>query len=558
MKKISQKLQLIFVVTLMVYSSSCKKNYDNVQVPETPLLTNTGNVNPADSAGTLKSLTANIFTNIGMAVNYGNMSSNSAYVALAKTQVNNVTFENELKEGSVVRNDGTYNYSTADALYTLANANGLTVYGHTLVWHSQQNATYLNSLIAPTVSAPVITNLLLNGGFEDGTGSTFTNWSAYNGATSFSAGSGTNEVRTGSRSLKVVVAADGQAYAVQLASALIPTTVGTSYTMIFYVKSATAGGKMRISTGPTAQYSADYTTSATFAPYTFTFVAKDTQTRLLIDIGYLANTYYLDDVSFSGPAVGSGSVEQTPAQKAAAVEKEMKNYITATMQHYTGKIKAWDVVNEAFLNNGAIRTNTNYTISAANVGSEFLYAQYIGGKYDDNNYILKAFQYAKVADPTSLRFINDYNLETSKAKVDSIVALVNFVNKKGALVDGIGTQMHIAINTPHSGIDYAFKTMAATGLKVRISELDVILNLNKTATYTPSPSALSLQADMYKYVMQSYVKNVPAPQRFGVTIWGVSDKESWLNTAAIPDVPLLFDKNYKKKVAFVGFIQGLK
>jgi endo-1,4-beta-xylanase len=555
MKKISKILSAVMAVILIVCGLSCKKaNYDNVEVPEIPLLTSTGNVKPADSLGVLKTLTAGSFTNMGMAVTYGPMASNAAYVTTVKTHANNITFGNELKEGSVVNNNGTYNYTTADALYNIASTNGLEVFGHTLVWHSQQNTTYLNSLIAPIATTPVLTNVLANGGFEAGSSSSFTSWSAYNGGASFSAGSGASEVRTGARSLKVTVAADGQAYSVQLASDLFATTIGTSYTMTFYIKAATAGGKMRISTGTTAQYSGDYNITTEFAPYTFTFNAKDAQTRVLIDIGYSANTYLIDDVTVTGPASGSGSIEQTPAQKATAIDNEMKRYITTTMQHYTGKIKAWDVVNEPFINNGAIRTNTNYTTPA----NEFLYGQYIGSKYDANNYILKAFQYAKAAEPAALRFINDYNLESSHVKADSMVALVTYINKQGALIDGIGTQMHLGLNASHAGIDYMFKVLAATGLKIRISELDVVLNSSKSATYTPSVTGLNLQADLYKYVIQSYLKYVPAAQRYGVTVWGVADTDSWLNTPATPDVPLLFDKNYKKKVAFSGFIQGLK
>ncbi|WP_184545391.1 endo-1,4-beta-xylanase [Mucilaginibacter sp. FT3.2] len=559
MKNSFQILRLSIAGMCLLCVSACKKqNFDNVQVPDIPLITSTGITNPADTAGVLKTLTAGSFTNMGMAVTYQPMLNNAKYLATVKTHANIVTFGNELKEGSVVTNTGVYNYTTADALYDICAANGLQVYGHTLVWHSQQNSTYLNSLIAAVPTSPVITNVLANGGFELGSGNSFTNWSAYNGSASFSAGSGPDEVRTGNRSLKVTVAANGQAYAVQLASDLFATTVGTTYTMTFYIKAATAGGKMRISTGTTAQYSADYNVTTSWAPYTYTFAAKDAETRVLIDIGYAANTYFVDDVTVTGPASGSSSRELTAAEKTTIIDNEMKRYITTTIQHYAGKIKVWDVVNEPFINNGAVRTNTNYTIPTANANSEFLYAQYIGSNYDQNNYVLKAFQYAKAADPTVLRFINDYNLETSKAKADSMVALVNFINKQGALVDGIGTQMHIAYNTPHVGIDYAFKALAATGLKIRISELDVVVNTSKSATYVPSITIQNLQADMYKYVIQSYLKNVPATQRYGVTVWGVADTDSWLNVSASPDIPLLFDKNYSKKYAFAGFIQGLK
>jgi len=559
MKNIINPLRFAATGLLLIYATSCKKeNYDDINVPDIPLVTTTGNVQPADTAGILKTLTAASFPNMGMAVTANFMTAGSAYLATVKTQANNVTFGNELKEGSIVSTNGTYNYTTADNLYNICANNGLQVFGHTLVWHSQQSATYLNSLILPVATTPIVTNVLANGGFESVNGTSINNWSGYNNAAAFSSASGANEVRSGAKSLKVVVPANDDPYKVQLASDLFNTTVGTNYTMTFYMKANAAGGKMRISTGTTPQYSADYNITTSWAAYTFTFPAIDAQTRVLFDMGYVANTYFVDDVTVTGPAAGSGSTEQTPAQKAAAIEAEMKRYITTTMQRYTGKIKAWDVVNEAFMNDGKLRTNTTYSIPTANANSEFLYGQYIGAKYDNDNYILKAFQNAKAADPTALRFINDYNLETSKSKVDSMKALVMFINSKGALVDGLGTQMHVAYNTSHAGIDYAFKTLASTGLKIRISELDVIANTARTATYTPSASIQNLQADMYKYIVQSYLKNVPAAQRYGITVWGVADTDSWLNTRATPDVPLLFDKNFRKKVTFAGFIQGLK
>lgn len=560
MKNIFNPLRFVATGLLLIYATSCKKeNYDDITVPDVPLVTTTGNVNPADSLGLLKTLTASSFPNMGMAVTANFMTAGSAYLATVKAQANNITFGNELKEGSVVSSNGTYNYTTADNLYNICANNGLQVFGHTLVWHSQQNATYLNSLIAPIVTTPVLTNVLVNGGFETVNGTSISNWSVYNGGpNAFSSTTAANEIRTGARALKVVVAANGDAYKVQLASDQFNTTSGTNYTVTFYIKAAAAGGKMRVSTDPNAQYSADYNTTTDWAPYSYTFRANSAQTSIRLDMGYIANTYFVDDVTVTGPAVGSGSVEQTPAQKAAAIETEMRRYITTTMQRYAGKIKAWDVVNEAFVNNGQLRTSGNYTIPTANTNSEFLYGPYIGTKYDDNNYILKAFQAAKAADPTALRFINDYNLETSKLKVDSMKALVTFINSKGALVDGLGTQMHVAYNTSHAGIDYAFKTLASTGLKIRISELDVIANTARSATYVPSATIPNLQADMYKYIVQSYIKNVPAAQRYGITVWGVADTDSWLNTASAPDVPLLFDKNFKKKVNFSGFIQGLK
>jgi GH35 family endo-1,4-beta-xylanase len=391
-------LVLCFIVWAL-FNTSCKKgSADN----PTPNLTTTSILIPGytDTAGTLKTLTAGKFTHIGFAVNYSRMLNNQAYLATVKAHGGVVTFENELKESSIVKNDGTYNYNTADALYTICANNGLGVFGHTLVWHSQQNATYLNSLV--TAAA-------------------------------------------------------------------------------------------------------------------------------------------------------------TPAQAATAIDNEMKRYITTSINHYAGKINAWDVVNEVISDaNGVMRSDVNTTVSSANANSVFLYGKYLGVKYNQDNYVLKAFQYAKQANPSVLRFINDYNLEYSRVKTDSLVALVNFINKNGAaLVDGIGTQMHISVNSNKDNIDYSFKALAATGLKIKISEMDIALNTSKSGSYVADATALAAQAAMYKYVVQSYITNVPASQRYGLTVWGVADTDSWINTATNPDAPLLFDKNYIKKAAFVGIKLGL-
>jgi len=492
------------------------------------------------------------------------MNTIAAYAATVKREGNMVTFGNELKEGSVVSNTGTYNYATADALYNLCAAAGLQVYGHTLVWYSQQNATYLNGLIAaagtPGTGGTAAPNLLagLNGDFEQGSGNTFNGWTDLAGGVSsatFAAAAGNNSPRA----LQVNVTTPGaNAYDVQSIGPNFAVTPGHSINFSIDIKTATAGGRVRVVVQNNNYLQYDITPTTSWATYTFSLTVNESSPSIRLNFPD-AGTYTVDNIVITDPGQatqGAGAQPATPAQAAAVIDAEMKRYITTTMTHYAGKINAWDVVNEALADNGAMRSDANYTIPAANSTNQFLYGQYLGTKYDQNNYVLKAFQYAKTANPGALRFINDYNLEYSKAKVDSMKALVTFINQNGALVDGIGTQMHINLNTSQAGIDYAFQTLASTGLKIRISELDVALNTSKASNFVPAADQLSSQADMYKYVIQSYIKNVPAAQRYGVTVWGVSDTDSWLNTPASPDAPLLFDKNYQKKPAYSGFKQG--
>jgi len=364
------------------------------------------------------------------------------------------------------------------------------------------------------------------------------------GASSFSSGTGAN-VRTGTRSLQVAVTTAGAQYTVQLASDLIPTTIGKSYVVTWYIKAATNGGSMRLSTQPTAQYQSDQTGLGTsFTQLSYTFTAKDAQTRILFDMGQTVNTYWIDDVS-----VKEVVTAPTNSQVAVKVDQALNDFITTTVTRYKGRIKAWDVINELFADDGNIRNNTNTSTTASDV---FVWSNYLGRDYG-----LKAFGYAAAADPNALLFINDYNLESSTSKLDSLIAYVKEIKAKGAKVDGIGTQMHINWNSSYAKIDAMFQKLAATGLKIRISELDVRMNPDKKTGFTNSALFQGYQADMYSYVIQSYRKYIPAAQQFGITIWGIGDADSWLYANGT-DYPLIYDVNYAKKPAYAAVLQALK
>jgi len=213
---------------------------------------------------------------------------------------------------------------------------------------------------------------------------------------------------------------------------------------------------------------------------------------------------------------------------------------------YKSKVKAWDVVNEPFADNPvALRNNTNTSATPADV---LVWSNYLG-----RDAALKAFNYAKAADPAADLYINDYNLETNPAKLDSLIAFVTELKARGAKIDGIGTQVHTSTTPNAAGIDNMMKKLAATGLKIRISEMDV-----RTSTTGKLVKAIEVdQPVIYKYIVQSYMKNIPKPQQAGITVWGVNDKNSWLYNSGA-EFPLLYDDTYNKKPAYGGFLQGLK
>ncbi len=539
MKKQYKIFSAIMIATASFMVSSCSKYEVDVL--------NTGSYPVAE--GTLKSAATNF--PIGIAVDYTPFLSDATYKSTVAAEAKTVTFGYHMKHGALVQNDGTIDFTKADAMYSAATAVGLEIFGHTLGWHANQNATYMK-IVTGGGSGPAAVNLLANGSFENGSGSNFDNWSKYNGAASLVETKVSSEIQTGARALKVTVATGGNPWDVQFASDEFSTTVGKVYTMTFFIKSASNGGKMRISTGgtgSTAQYSADYAVSTDWVLKTFSFTANGAKTRTLIDIGSTANTYFIDNVQVFD---ASAAVAPTGTALVTAVDKAMKDFITQTVTHYKGKVKAWDVVNEPMADgNGALRTDANTSV-ASNATDFFFWSKYLG-----RDWALKAFNYAAAADPNADLFINDYNLENNATKLDSLIAYVAQLKAKGAKIDGIGTQMHSSWTTSYANIDNMFKKLAATGLKVRVSELDVRVNPNLKVGFVLDPQFAAYQANMYAYIVKSYMTNVPVAQQSGLTIWGVTDDTSWLSNGG-KDFPLLFNKDYSKKTAYYGVLNTLK
>jgi endo-1,4-beta-xylanase len=539
----------------VLFAASCKKDTANNNNTSDTGGTTTAKGNLPDTTGTLiaAATTAGAFLNMGFAVQYGTMSTNAAYVAVVKSEANYVTFGNELKYGSIVQNDGSFNYTTADALYAICANNGLNVFGHNLCWYSQQNATYLNGLITGlNKQTGTPTNLMQYGDFEVGTGSTFTGWINIVGGTAVGAFSAvTDDNDGGSRAMQATVTTPGaNAYDMQSIGTAFTVTPNKAYKVTVSIKSA-AAGTVRLVMQNTVYQQQDLTTTPGWATYTWNVTITESSPILRFNFP-AAGTYVIDNISVTDPNSGT-VIKPTPAQVATVIDTALHKYINTTVTRYKGKIKAWDVVNEPMSDGtGALRDASNYTIPAANAANQFLWSEYLG-----RNFGLKAFQYAKAADPNALLFINEYNLEYNY-KLDSLISYVQELIGKGAKIDGIGTQMHINLQTSQASIDNELIQLAKTGLMVRISELDVALNSAKSSSFTPTAAMLTAQAALYKYVVQSYLKNVPKAQRFGITVWGLTDNESWINSPSAPDYPLLFNQNLSKKQAYYSFLLGLK
>ncbi len=212
-------------------------------------------------------------------------------------------------------------------------------------------------------------------------------------------------------------------------------------------------------------------------------------------------------------------------------EQLFKTHIQTIVSHFKGKVAAWDVVNEAFNEDGTLRNS--------------IWRQHLG-----DGYIEKAFIYAQEADSLALLFYNDYNLESNPTKRHSVLSLLNAMRARGVKVDGVGLQMHISIMYPDvQAIVEAMDEVVRADFVMHLSEIDISVNpFGKSIELTPD--LMKRQADLLGSLVLAY-KKVPKRLKYGMTFWGISDQNSWIRTTFNRiDYPLLYDDGYLPKPCF--------
>ena len=143
-------------------------------------------------------------------------------------------------------------------------------------------------------------------------------------------------------------------------------------------------------------------------------------------------------------------------------------------------------------------------------------------------------------------------MEWSKSRRDHISAYVTSLKNKGVPIHGIGLQMHAHIDTGRENISAALTAAASTGLLVHISELDIEVNHSKNPNAVFTDQLAQRQKEAYKSMFEAFMA-VPKDKQYGISFWGVDDAHSWLTP--VPDWPLPFDKNFKKKPAYYGMTE---
>ncbi|KAH8728291.1 glycosyl hydrolase family 10-domain-containing protein [Phaeosphaeriaceae sp. PMI808] len=198
------------------------------------------------------------------------------------------------------------------------------------------------------------------------------------------------------------------------------------------------------------------------------------------------------------------------------LQEVMVAHIKKLMGAYAGKVYAWDVINEMFEENGSFRSSVFYNV----LGEDF---------------VKTAFTAARAADPNAKLYINDYNLDSpSYAKTKGFAAAVKKWVAAGVPIDGVGSQSHLAGNWPIADFPAALKLVCADVKECAMTELDI-----KGATSADYQTAVKACLDTTNCV--------------GVTVWGVSDANSWRAS----EKPLLFDASFKAKEAYNGLCTAL-
>ena len=284
--------------------------------------------------------------------------------------------------------------------------------------------------------------------------------------------------------------------------------------------------------------------------------------------------------------VKMNSIPLTPKEKSDTLTWAMNKWISGMMQATEGKVKAWDLINEAVAGEGNV--NGFYPLQTANENNpdDFFWQDYFTPEMY-GPIVEKAARDAYAAvegtNPADLKlFVNDYNLESdgdNNQKVKSLVYWIGVWEKKGqelgynTKIDGIGSQMHISyyenpqtLESKKKGIQNMLKIMAETGKLVRISELDMgYVDAEGNDVTTAQLEKLPIDkrvakekamAEYYKWIIEQYFAIVPTSQQYGICQWCLTDSpasSSWSGGLPVG----LWNLNYQRKPAYGGFAEGL-
>ncbi len=418
--------------------------------------------------------------------------------------------------------------------------------------------------------------------FEDGNIDGWGGWGGNNPARSISAqGEGANG--TG-YALKVSTSTSGTAHNGAQTQYKYNFAKETTYRLKFKVKGSSTGkGEIVAQNDGVPSYSSDtfealtgertfdITTGWTDVEMDVTITAGD-RTNLLLNTGTYSGDVWFDD--FELYEVHPANVVEIPEEeKKELIRAALENFIKGMMEACGGYVKVWDVVNEPMSDdNPSALKGEKFSKRESN--DHFYWQDYLGEDYARYavEYARKYFKEFGGNEEELLLFVNDYNLEASynsNAKCEGLINMIKKWESDGVTrIDGIGTQLHVSYSISPTQqkrneecIVKMFELLAASRKKIKISEIDLGLTGadGKAIVSTNPPLIHQLgQAEYYNFIIRKYFEIIPAEQRYGITLWSMTDSPNTEYSFWRKGEPIgLWDLNYNRKPAYAGFAEGL-
>ena len=484
---------------------------------------------------------------------------------------------NAMKMQSCVDGNGNMNFETVKKYVNAATEAGLNVYGHTLAWHSQQPKGWLLKLLSdkPDPNSEQVYTEIASKDFR--TSKSIGSWrsdeSTYGYSLSFDATNG----------LKIhTTKMCEHSWDVQfLAMENIFVEKDKTYKMTMTVKGS-AEGKLHSKLGDwsNGEYP-DIPFTTEWQNVTVEYKGIVESSFFMLQCGDFVGDIYIKNIKFEG--YKGATVPLTKEEMHDTLVYAMDKWIKGMMEACDGKVKAWDLVNEA-ISGGGDDGQGNYLLQHSTAynpsgnpdatwdvgGDNFYWQDYMG----DLEYVRQACRLARTYGPKDVKlFINDYNLESDWDDNKKVKSLINWIKKWEAdgvtKIDGIGTQMHIScyedanlMNSAKQHITKMFELMAASGKLVRVSEMDMgyVRGSNKWGgsikTSQVTEAEHKKMADFYEWIFKEFFRIVPPEQQWGICQWCTTDapeNSGWRGGEPVG----IWDLNYYRKHVYAGFVRGL-
>lgn len=552
------------VVAVCGLASCADTDMINIFKDKTKNLKDYEYLNDYDALKTFSNPKASPNFKLGVALEADDYNANGLVTRLANANFMELTAGNAMKMASCVDENGNLNFENVQAFVDNAEANGVSVYGHTLAWHAQQPLKWLEKLLKDK-ELDIDPNAKLEK--EDYSGD-FVGMSKF---PYYVMGYEPSIVNGCLHSEN-----PGSWYQYFIADN-IPHPIEGTYVATVRVKASKAGS-MALNmgwgwgSGESASGTLKVDTEWKDVKVTYDNIPAKS-CNLVLQPGSFDGVIDIASVKVDH-IVKMNTLPLTEKEKKDTLTYALDKWIGGIMTACDGKVKAWDVVNEA-LSSGHADAEGVYALQHLKdqedpekaATESFFWQDYLG----DIDYVRTAVKLARKYGPQDMKlFINDYNLEAAwdqNNKAKSLVAWIKRWEADGETkIDGIGSQMHVTCSmnadkqkANEEAVVNMLNILAGSKKLVKISELDMGCedeagNVIKTENMTEEQH--KAMSAYYKFIIEKYFEIIPADQQYGICQWCITDAPT--NSGWRKGEPVgLWDLDYNRKHTYGGFADGL-